>query len=307
MIDGLRGGALESFGVGYDRIKEVNPGIVFVMINGWGETGPYRRLASHGGGFDSFAALSPPAARPDGLPEYDRAVFGESHFGAIAATLQAALAALAAYIRCVRTGEGARIEVSEGDGAVSCTFDRLFYHLNLPPEEAEREQGSATRYQYYPTKDDKVVMFQPIEEKFWRNFCEAVGRMDLIDRKERTAAPESNLGDEWERQELASIMRTKTRAEWIEFFVKHNIPGAPVNTIADLAVDPHFKARQLLVDYMHPQRGKLQVFGTAIKDSGQSFQVNPAPELGQHTDEVLTDLGLSADEIGKMKSAHVIR
>ena len=120
--------------------------------------------------------------------------------GAIAATLQAALAALAAYIRCVRTGEGARIEVSEGDGAVSCTFDRLFYHLNLPPEEAEREQGSATRYHYYPTKDDKVVMFQPIEEKFWRNFCEAVGRMDLIDRKERTAAPESNLGDEWERQ-----------------------------------------------------------------------------------------------------------
>ena len=67
VIDGLRGGALESFGVGYDRIKEVNPGIVFVMINGWGETGPYRRLASHGGGFDSFAAAIAPSCPPGWL------------------------------------------------------------------------------------------------------------------------------------------------------------------------------------------------------------------------------------------------
>src|SRR5436309_1065265 len=103
----------------------------------------------------------------------------------------------------------------------------------------------AGRYQYYRTADDRVVLFQASEQKFWRNFCTAVGRTDLFEAKPGQAAGDHARGDEALRAELAAIFRTRTRAEWVELFIAHDVPGGPVYTADEVldAVAAEIRAR----------------------------------------------------------------
>lgn len=306
VVDGLRAGALDDFGVGYEAARAVNPRIVYVAISGWGQTGPYRRLAGHGAGFDAWpGGMQPPAQRPDGLPTtpYMPGTTGEAHFGTIAGTLHAALGAVAGLVHARETGEGAFIDVAHADAGASVLFDKVYHFLNLPDELRGAQPSGSSRNDYYPTKDGKHIYLQPLELKFWRNFCEGVGRPDLIEVAGKgmgqRLTPET---DEWLRQEMAAISRTKTRAEWVEFLIEHNTVGTPVNeTIEEMLEDPQFLARDLLREVAGP-RGALKVFGTPVKVQDQEFEVRPYPELGAHTDELLSSAGFSEEQMAELRA-----
>jgi crotonobetainyl-CoA:carnitine CoA-transferase CaiB-like acyl-CoA transferase len=186
------------------------------------------------------------------------------------------------------------------DAGSSSMMDHFFYLLSLRPEERPEPWPTYryTRYQYYATKDDKAVFFASPWDHFWATFCEAVGRPDLID---------SEPDQEPERQEVAKIMRTKTRAEWVEFALAQQLSIAPVYSPAEALDDPHFQARDLLAECEHPQRGTLKMFGTPTKVRGQKFGVRAAPELGQHTDAVLRDFGVDEARIRELRAGGVIR
>lgn len=303
VIEGLRAGALESFGIDYQVASKINPAIVYISISGWGQTGPYRRLPTHGMGFDAFSGFRPPVYREDGLPEMPREL---PEMAACLGTLYAAMGGLAAYVQRLKTGQGAHVDVSEGEAGAHYFYREIDRILTPGDEDAPAPFEGATRYQYYTTKDDKIITFMAIERKFWRNFCEAIDRPDLIDRGDWEGRLESG-GDPAERQEMAALFKTRTRAEWVDFLIEHNIPGGPQNSFEDLLEDPHFKARNPFVEYPHPEKGNIRMLGTPIKVDGETMSGKPAPELGQHTNEVLGGFAISPERLAELRAGGVIR
>jgi crotonobetainyl-CoA:carnitine CoA-transferase CaiB-like acyl-CoA transferase len=196
--------------------------------------------------------------------------------------------------------------VAELDVAASWQAEHIDATLNGASGTAP-EMTAAVRYQYYRTADDRVILFQASERKFWRGFCAAVGRSDLFEANPGASAGDHARGDETLRAELAAIFRTRTRAEWVRFFIEHDVPGGPVLTVDELPVDPHFQARELLFDQDHPVAGRARLFGTPVKVAGERFAASPAPAPGEHTAEVLSSLlGLSPREIDRLRGDGVV-
>ena len=289
-IDGLRAGAAARLGAGYDDIRARNSAIVYCSISGAGQSGPYARLATHGVAYDAFAGLAPPALRADGDPAIPR----YTPVGMFAGPLYAAMAVCAAVVHAKTTGAGCHLDIAELDAAVSWQAERIDGALN-GIDAGSAGMADAVRYQYYRTRDDRVVLFQASERKFWQRFCYGVGRRDLFEAKPGVTAGDHAAGDETLRRELAAIFRTRTREEWVRFFIERDVPGAPVYDADEIHGDVHFRARDLIVAQEHPSAGPVRLFGTPVKVAGQRFDTSPAPQAGAHTEEILTSLlGLSA-------------
>jgi crotonobetainyl-CoA:carnitine CoA-transferase CaiB-like acyl-CoA transferase len=302
LIDGLRPGAAERCGAGYEALRAKNPALVYCSLSGLGRSGPYAALATHGVAYDAFAGLAPPARAPDGSPR----IPPHTQVGIYAAGLYAAMAVCAALVRARATGQGCWLDVAELDAAVAWQGDALG---GVPGDSAgERGDLSASvRYQYYTTADDRVILFQASERKFWRNFCAGVGRLDLFEAKPGERVGDHARGDEDLRAELAAIFRTRTRAEWVRFFLEHDVAGAPVLAPHELPGDPQVRARELLVVQQHPVAGPVRLFGTPVRIEGERFDAKPAPAAGEDAEEVLTRvLGMTAGEIARLRSAGVI-
>ena len=270
-------------------MRKVNPAIIYLSISGWGSSGPYRRLATHGQGFDAFSGLEP-AVWDDGLPRPGHQTVGE--MAAIIGCYYAAMGAIAALFRAQRTGEGSRIEVSEGEAGAWYHFNRFTQILNGREGGAGQDGGDTrTRYTMYPTKDGKAVYFMASERKFWANFCDAVGRPDMADRGDWANVMDSG-GYEGEYAELVAIFRTKTQAEWLALFIERDIAGAPANSLEGLLEDAHFQSRDPLVEVVDPRDGAtLKILGSPIKVQGERFLPKSPPHLGEHTEAVLESIG----------------
>jgi crotonobetainyl-CoA:carnitine CoA-transferase CaiB-like acyl-CoA transferase len=223
-----------------------------------------------------------------------------------AAPLYAAMAVCAALVKARATGEPQCLEVAELDVAASWQAEALDAALN-GVESTMPDLSASVRYQYYRTADDRVVLFQASERKFWRNFCTAVGRLDLFDAKPGAVAGDHARGDEALRAELTAIFQTRTCEEWLRLFIEHDVPGGPVHTTDTLRNDRHFHARDLLFEQDHPSAGRTRLFGTPIKTAGERFTAAPAPAAGEHTAQILAQLlGLSTAEIDRLRAAGVV-
>lgn len=310
VIEGLRAGTMDKLGVGYEAVRSVNPGIVFCSISGTGKTGPYSKLGMHGVGMDAFAGIAPVELREDGSPYIGSHVMWGSRVG----PLYAALATAAALVKAQKTGEGSYVEVAETDAAAFAHADPVLQYLNtgiaLGSNTGAFKDG--VRYNYYRTKDDKYVVLQPFEYKFWVNFCRAVGRPDLIERGGDAEGANPNdlvlaSGDEALRAEIAGVVRQKTKREWVDFFIRENIPGGPMNTMVEMLDDPHFIARDNVYDHYQPEVGMVKMPTTPIKVGGAAFGVGPAPAPGQHSDEVLQSiLGYDETQLRQLREQKVI-
>jgi crotonobetainyl-CoA:carnitine CoA-transferase CaiB-like acyl-CoA transferase len=304
VVDGLRAGTVQRFGLHYEAVRAINPAVVYCSLSGMGQTGPYRRLGTHAPGFDAFAAIAPVAYREDGLPY----LAPHPTVGVQAGILIAAFAVASALVKAARTGQGQYIDVAEIDAVALWRSLEIARGLNQGWTAAGSRWGArdAVRGQVYETKDGKYVVFQPLEEKFWRNFCRAIGRPDL---RERSSGKPTDLasGDEELRIELVAIMKTRTQEEWLAFFIEHNVPGMPVHTLPELVEDPHFQARGNLGTLDDPQMGPLVLPTTPIKLPDQTYELKPAPRLGEHTDEVLLELpGYDAERLAALRERGVI-
>lgn len=294
VIEGMRAGVLQRLGLGYDALRADNPRLVFCSLSGLGLTGPYHSLGSHGPSFDAFGALS--SLNPYALEARERE--GRNPVGMHAMGLYAALGVLSAVVRAQRSGIGAQIEVSGAEAAAHWLPEGVNVELN--PDLLHERPGFAngagkmagwSRLCAYQTQDGSKVFFQGLSPKFWKRFCTAIGREDLLARNEGdTAATDDAI-----HRELTAIFATRPRAAWMQLFTEHDVPGGPANTRAELARDPHFVARGNVYETEHPGIGTVRLTGTPVKTSGQTFAPAAAPAQFQHSDEVLRDwLGLDA-------------
>jgi crotonobetainyl-CoA:carnitine CoA-transferase CaiB-like acyl-CoA transferase len=313
VVEAMRPGGLERRGLGFEDLKKVNPKIVFVTISGYGATGPYRDMPSHGIAYDAWAGVVQPEIDDDGfafMPEH-------VSIGINAGPVLGALGLLAGVLRARETGEGCQIDVAQSDAAAAIDWYRSeTERAYLRPEsevtgnEADnferRAPGIAgmlggVRYQFYETADG-FVLFMASEREFWKNFCEGVGRADLFERW-----PGSQYGDHARgNRELQSILRdifkTKTTKEWLAFGLEHNTPIAPSNTPATLFDDPQFQDRMPLLPAAEVGADMLP---TPIKFVGEETpKLTKAPTVGQHTEAVLRDvLGWTDEQIEKARAA----
>jgi crotonobetainyl-CoA:carnitine CoA-transferase CaiB-like acyl-CoA transferase len=303
VIEGLRPGALARRGLGFGTLREANPAIVLCSVSGFGQTGPYRDLATHGVAYDAYAGLAPPTRTADGFPAIPR---GPVDTGVQAGALYGTVGVLAAVLRARATGEGAHIDVAQADAAVTWQGGRLDALLNDVPTRGG-DLRESVRYQYYETSDGRVVLFQATERHFFERFCQAVGRKDLLDGGAGAQVGEHAAGDLALRRELAAIFATRTQAEWVRLFRDADVPGGPVHDVRSLLTDPQFLARAAFVEHHHPEAGPLRMVGTPVHTGEPPAAPVPAPEHGGDTDAVLAEvLGYDAAAIARLRSRRVV-
>ncbi len=237
VVEAMRPGALARRGVGFEDLRSTNPKLVFCTISGYGMTGPYRDYPSHGIAYDTWAGIVKVATDDDGftyIPEH-------VSIGINAGPLFGALGILAAVIRARATGEGSQIDVAQSDAAAALDWYRSETWRAYERPESEvtgnkadnferRAPGTAgmvegVRYQVYETSDHEHVLFMASEQAFWKNFCEALDRMDLFDRWPGSKYADHARGNRELQGELRSIFATKTAKQWLEFGGRVNTPS----------------------------------------------------------------------------------
>ena len=304
VAEAMRPGSLARRGLGFQQLREVNPRIVFCNVSGYGMTGPYQDLPAHGIAFDTWAGLVNPATDEEGfayIPEHPS-------MGMHAGPLFGALGILAGVVRARATGAGCELEIGQSDAAAYMDWYRIESWKAYERPESEvtgnkadgyqrRAPGTAgmkegVRYQIYASKDGHVL-FMASEQAFWKNFCEAVGRLDLFERWPGSKYADHARGNRELQRVLREIFASRSSAEWIAFGIEKNVPIAPVNTPRTIARDPQFQDR--FPWYPHERHG-ADLLPFPVKFRGEPLPVpTPAPSVGQHTDEVLREL-LGYDE-----------
>jgi crotonobetainyl-CoA:carnitine CoA-transferase CaiB-like acyl-CoA transferase len=311
VVEAMRPGALERRGLGYERLKEVKPQIVFCTISGYGMTGPYRDLPAHGIAFDTWAGVVQPAYDDEGfcyMPEHPS-------IGIHAGPLLGAFALLAGVVRARATGTGCQIEVAQSDAAAYMDWYRIETWKAYERPESEvtgnpsddyerRAPGTAgmregVRYQIYESADGHVL-FMASEQAFWRNFCEGVGRMDMFERWPGKPYADHARNNRELQRELREIFKAKTSAAWIDFGNEVNVPIAPVNSARSIADDPQFRDR---FPWIAASRLGADEIPLPVHVLGEGLPVpTRAPKVGEHTDEVLSDvLGYDASRIEQLR------
>lgn len=299
VIEAMRPGALERLGLGYERLREHNPRLVFCTLSGYGMTGPYRDLPSHGIAFDTWAGLVSPATDDDGfcyIPEH-------ASMGMHAGPLFGALGILAAVLCARETGAGSRMEIGQSDAAAYMDWYRIeSWKAYERPESVvtgnksdgyeRRAPGTAgmregVRYQIYASSDGHVL-FMASERAFWKNFCEGVGRGDLFERWPGAKFADHARGNRELQRELRAIFETRPSAEWIEFGNTHNTPIAPVNSPRTIARDPQFQAR---FPWYPAARHQADLLPFPVRFADGELPVPAlAPRVGEHSERVLREV-----------------
>ena len=304
VVEAMRPGALAKRGLTWERLQEANPKIVFCSISGYGATGPYQNLPSHGVAYDTWAGLVPPAVDEEGMtyiPEHPS-------MGIHAGPLMGAFGILAAVIHARNTGQGTRMEIAQSDAAAYMDWYRIESWRAYERPESEvtgnkadnyvrRAPGTAgmkagVRYQMYASSDGHVL-FMASEQEFWKNFCEGVGRPDLFERWPGSKYADHAPGNREMQRELTEVFKTKTSAEWIQFGTDYNTAIAPVNTPKNIVEDPQFQDR---FHWVSSERLDAEQLCLPIKFmDGAMPEPTRAPTVAEHRDEVLAEvLGYSS-------------
>jgi crotonobetainyl-CoA:carnitine CoA-transferase CaiB-like acyl-CoA transferase len=313
VVEAMRPGGLARRGLGYERLREVNPRVVFITISGYGMTGPYKDYPSHGIAYDTWAGVVKPEVDEDGftyIPEH-------VSIGINAGPLFGALGILAGIIRARDVGEGCRMEVAQSDAAAAIDWLRSeTYRAYERPEDevtgnksddyARRAPATAgmkdgVRYNIYATSDGHIL-FMASEREFWQNFCEGVGRPELFEQHPGSKYADHAVGDVALRAELRAIFATRTSAEWLEFGGRVNTPIAPVNTPRSIADDAQFRDR---MPWIPQARLGAEQLPLPIKLIDRELpSPSMAPTVGQHTDEVLREvLGYDEPRVAALRAS----
>ena len=313
VVEGMRPGALARRGLSFERLQEANPRIVFCTLSGYGMTGPYKDMASHGIAYDAWAGVARPTADASGAP----CIPSYTTIGINAGPLYAALGICAAIIRARASGRGCRFEVAQSDAAAAFNWNGIEGNkaYERPEDEVTGNDGDgkgarrpvgddsmteAVRYQYYESRDG-VVLFMASEREFWKNFCEGIGRPELFAANPGARFADHARGNVALRRELVEIFKSRTTAEWIEFGKRVNTPIAPVNTTRTIADDPQFQERFPWLPFR--QHG-TDLMPSPIRLIDEELPVpTKAPTVGQNSDDVLADvLGYGAEQIAALRA-----
>ncbi len=295
VIEGFRPGGAQRLGIGYDALRSVNPRLVYCSISGYGQDGPYKSLPGHDVNYIAMTGALDPIGEEGGPP-----VIPMNFLADFSAGLHAAIGILAALSARDRTGRGQYLELSMTEGVLTLLGTMYFEHFaqGIQPQRGRhRLNGGEPFYAVYRCRDGKYVSIACVEPWFWANLCKAVGRDDLAERQFAAAKDKDEV-----RRTLSDLFASRTRDEWVELLRGHDVPVAPVNTLEEALSDPQLRARGAFLDVRHPVYGTVRQVGIPVRLSETPGGVRRlSPLLGEHTDDILREVGLSPEEIQRLK------
>jgi crotonobetainyl-CoA:carnitine CoA-transferase CaiB-like acyl-CoA transferase len=298
VTENYRKGTLEKLGLGYEVLQTLNPRLIYCAISGYGRTGPY----ADKGGFDliaqGFAGIMSITGEPGGPPAKSGTSIADINAGILAA-----LGILAAVVARAKTGRGQMVETSLMEAAVQQTFWQaaMFFATGVNPGPTGSAHILTAPYQAFPTRDGWINV-GGANQSNWERIVKVIGCPELADdaRFRTNGDRMKNLAQLTPL--IAARLRERPSADWIREFEAAGVPVGPVNRIGDMLSDPQVAAREMVLEVEHPRAGRMKTLGTPVKFSETRGAVRrPAPTLGQHTREVLGELGYSAREIESLE------
>ena len=299
VVEGFRPGVTARLKIDYPTLKEINNGLIYCSISGYGQDGPYRTRVGHDINYIALSGLLSLTGKKD----QDPVIPGTQIADVAGGGLMAANSILAALYFKEKTGQGQYIDVSMMDGVISFNAVTLFEYFSTgkaPQGGTYRLLGSAPCYNVYRTKDDRHITIGALEPKFWANLCRKLSREDLI-AKQYDAGSES-------LEEVKQIFVSKTSTEWERLLESEDVCYAPVLNLEEAARNDQVLHRDMVVEMKGPGSKNLKQVGIVPKFSLTPGKIRiPPPTPGQHTHEILRGLGISQEAISKLEKEQVVK
>ena len=309
LIENFRPGTLEKWELGYETLKEVNPELIMTRVSGYGQTGPYRHKAGFGTpgtAFSGHTSIQGFPDRPPVSPSYSLLDYITGIYVAFAAVS-------ALYER-----DTTATDKKEGQVVEMGLYESIFRMLEFLIAEYDQNKvvrerspglaGHSSPAGTYETQDGKYVVLVCSTDSTFDRLAEAMGRTDML-QDDRYYTNAVRLQHNEEVQEIVSTwIKGHTQSELTEKLDSFGVPVSPIYTIEDIFNDPHYAARENIVEVEHPRLGKVKVPGVVPKFSRTPGAIrHRAPELGEHNGEILADLvGLSEEEVAELKEKGII-
>jgi crotonobetainyl-CoA:carnitine CoA-transferase CaiB-like acyl-CoA transferase len=300
VLDGFRPGRLDKLGVGYEAMSKVNPRIIFCAISGYGQTGPYTDRAGHDLNYMALSGFLGLFGKRDGGP-----VMPAAQIADLTGAYLAAIGVLAAIVGRAQTRRGQFVDISMMDGVWPWMMPFLPQFLNgdAQPQRGGLLLGGAMPcYNVYECADGKWLSLGALEPQFWVTFCKMAEHAEWIDHgRDMDDAAEPTFAA------IRAFFKTKTRDDWLAFFDDADVCLEPVLSLQEALQHPQNQHRRTMVELELPNYGKVKQIASPLKLSDiTASRLEPSPEYGQHTEEVLRGLGYGTDAIAALKEKKVI-
>ena len=303
LVENFRPGTLEALGLGYSDLSQDHPELIYCSISGYGQTGPYRER----GGFDLVAqgvsGLMSITGHPGQAPVKVGVPLADLNAG-----MYATYGVLSAYIHRLRTGQGQHVDTSLLEGGLAYTVweSAIYFATGMVPPPMGSAHRMAAPYQAFRTADGYLTI-GAANQANWEKLCTMLHRADLLTDPRFRDNPSRTQRAAELAQELETIFITRSTAEWLSILETTGMPIGPVNDMAAAYADPQVLARDMVVEIEHPIAGRVKNIGVPVKLSETPGQIRrPAPTLGQHTNEILDEIGLTQAEIAELGATRVV-
>lgn len=293
VIESFRTGVPDKLGIGYQSVKAINAGVVYCSVTGFGQSGPLANQAGHDLNIQGMTGLMG-AGLPAGELAHVPGLQGADYAGAA----MACIGIMAGLAQRQKTGKGSYLDISMYDSLLSmCNIVAAGAMSRIAGgtgEPSMQPWGANPRYSVYATKDGRAITVSLLELKFWRMFCEVIGRPELVNEEE---GPEDRLTDHGEmnevyRQAVADYCLSHPRDDLVRRMQGRGIPVFPVYTPDEALAHPIVKERGMLEEIDHPLDGRIVQLGNPLSLAGLAqTRRSAAPLLGAHNDEVLNPPG----------------
>ncbi len=304
MIESFRTGAMDAMGIGYKDIKAINPRIIYCSISGFGRTGPLKDKPGYDPMVQAYGGLMSITGEPGGPPV--RA--GYSLVDLICAWMAYSGIVTSLFHR-ERTGKGQYLEASllEGQVASSTFYTTSYLATGSVPDKIGSSNPSVHPFQAYASSDGYFLLGVG-NDGLWQRFCKATDRLDLLE----DARFKTNVLRVQHKQELNQLLEEmfpqKTTAEWLDLLEKAGVPNSPINNIAALVNDPQVNYREMILRVKQPNGQEVGMPASPLKlyETPPTYRRH-VPNLGEHTREVILELGYTEDDLRRMMDVQAIR
>ncbi len=305
VLENYRPGTMDKLGLGYNVLKEVNPGIVYAAVSGFGQYGPYTKRPGYDIISQAMSGLMSTTGWPGGAPTRSGTAMGDVLGG-----LSVTIGILSAIYNRSHTGLGQMVDVALVDSAVASLeiINMIYLVEGRLPQRIGNRYESVYPYDSFQAKDNLVIVAGG-NDKLWGLISKHIGRPELADHPDFARTRDRVKNHVAVREIVEAWTQTKTSKEVVDELLAIGVPAAPIYNIEDVVEDPHIAgAREMFVDIEHPKAGPIKITGSHIKLSDTKSSIRtPSPGLGEHNEEVLTSmLGLKADEIAALKQEGVL-
>ncbi|MCS4296052.1 formyl-CoA transferase [Comamonas sp. BIGb0152] len=305
VIENFRPGTMEKLGLGYEVLRASNPGLIYCKITGFGLNGPYAKRAGYDLIAQGMSGIMSLTGEGPGRPPVKVGV----PIGDVTAGILASTGVLAAYVERLRTGEGQYVDTSLYEASMVHTYWQVA--MAFATGESAGPMGSAhpvaAPYQAIPTQDGWINI-GAVSQATWVGMTRVLQLEHLLE-DERFASNRERMAN---RDLLISLiteaMRSNSTDYWVDKFEQAGVPAGPVRKIKDMLEDPQTLARDMVIEVDHPVAGQVQALGLPIKFShGNGVTRRGAPQYGEHTAEVLQELGYSSEDIAALAASQAVQ